>query len=79
MSHFYGTLQGNRGKATRQGTKKSGISATAASWKGCINVTLYIDEQGRDCYRISQEPWYGAGIYETIAQGIIGKPYSPPK
>ena len=72
MSHFYGTLQGNRGPATRQGTKRTGLSTVAASWRGAIKVYIYIDQQGRDCFKVYQEPWYGAGISQDIAQGIIG-------
>ena len=72
MSHFYGVLYGSRGHVTRQGTKASGLNTTAASWKGSINVHLYVDSGGRDCYRVTQEPWEGAGIHETIACGFIG-------
>ena len=32
MSYFYGTVQGNRGKSSRRGSKASGIIATANSW-----------------------------------------------
>lgn len=40
MSHFYGQLQGNCGRATRCGTKNSGIWASAQSWTGSVTVTL---------------------------------------
>ena len=72
MSHFYGVLNGSRGEITRQGTKASGLNTIAASWKGCITVHVYVDDQGRDCYRIVQEPWQGAGVHEEIACGFIG-------
>ncbi len=52
MSHFYSTIQGNRGEATRCGTKDSGIMASARSWSGSITVYLDVDDQGDDCYRI---------------------------
>ncbi len=38
MSHFYGTLKGDRGAVTRRGTKASGISASAQSWDGSVTV-----------------------------------------
>lgn len=41
MSEFYGTLQGNRGPATRQGSKDSGIHAAAQSWEGSVSVRLF--------------------------------------
>jgi hypothetical protein len=77
MSHFYGTLQGGRGRATRCGTKKSGLDTRAASWGGCISVDLYHDEKtGEDCFTVyqTQHPSNGAGIRETIAEGVIGQP-----
>lgn len=72
MSHFYGVLNGNRGRATRQGTKQSGLKTIAASWKGCITMELYIDEQGRDCFVVRQDTWHSVGIMQEIAKGIIG-------
>ena len=51
MSHFYGTLQGNRGEATRCGTKNSGLVTYAASWSGAIRTHLWYDHQiKRDRY-----------------------------
>ena len=32
MSHFYATLNGSRGEATRAGTKQSGLTANAFGW-----------------------------------------------
>jgi hypothetical protein len=75
MAHFYGTVQGNRGEATRLGTRDSGMDTTAASWAGAIAVSLYVDEQGRDCYRISQRTHHGKGCSEPIACGVLGVPY----
>lgn len=73
MSHFYGTLQGTRGEATRCGTKNSGIRTIAASWKGAIAVYVYQDEQGRDCFKVEQRPWHGSGVSREIANGVIGE------
>jgi len=38
MAHFRGTLQGNRGLASRLGTKTSGLTATVRGWE--IGVQL---------------------------------------
>ena len=75
MSHFYGTLQGNRGAATRQGTIHSGFSAVAASWDGCIiRVKLYHNKDtGADRFLICQDSWHGHGVYEVLAEGELGK------
>lgn len=32
MSHFYGSLRGSRGEATRQGTRSSGLTSHARGW-----------------------------------------------
>jgi hypothetical protein len=77
MSHFYGTLQGSRGQATRCGDKRGGLLTVAASWKGAVNVYVYHDhETGRDMFRVSQQPWHGAGVSQVLVQGAIGVPFS---
>jgi hypothetical protein len=42
MSEFYGRIQGNRGEATRGGTKASGISATAETWHSVIRAEQHM-------------------------------------
>jgi hypothetical protein len=32
VAHFYGKVQGNRGEATRTGSKNSGMSSSAMGW-----------------------------------------------
>jgi hypothetical protein len=74
MSHFYGTLTGQaRTTATRRGSKSGGIATTAASWRGAVRVELYVDDKGRDCYRVFQTTWHGAGVNKPIKEGVIGK------
>lgn len=82
MSHFYGTLQGQAGEATRRGSKNSGVATIAASFKGAIKVDLWYDEaDGKDHFLIFQQPWHGAGVSELIADGVIGEslPKTPNK
>lgn len=38
MSHFYGEIQGNRGLASRQGTKNSGIWAHIRGWNVGVKI-----------------------------------------
>ena len=78
MSHFYGTLNGNRGQTTRQGTKRTGLTAVAASWAGCVKVYVYIDQQGRDAFVIYQDTWQGAGTRQDIARGVLGQEHRTP-
>ena len=48
MSRFYASIQGNRGKATRQGHASSGITGHVRGWDIGGRVTMEVDEQGRD-------------------------------
>ena len=49
MSRFYGSVKGNRGEATRGGSKYSGYTSYCAGWGGGIEVRLWYDpEEGKD-------------------------------
>lgn len=48
MGHFYGSLEGNRGMATRVGSKDSGIIAHVRGWSTGIKVVCYVDDTGND-------------------------------
>lgn len=41
MAHFYGTIRGQRGEASRLGGKASGLTTYAASWQGAVPGELY--------------------------------------
>jgi len=45
MSHFYGSMQGSRGEATRCGTKNSGFTAHIRGWDIGVEVWLRYDEK----------------------------------
>ena len=48
MSQFYASIQGNRGEATRCGSKNSGIEGHIRGWSIGARVKGYTDSQGRD-------------------------------
>lgn len=73
MSHFYGSLHGSRGEATRCGTKNSGLTTTAASWSGAVQTRLYQNSDGEDCYVVELTPWRGAGVSQVLARGLVGE------
>jgi len=74
MSHFYGTLQGSRGQATRVGTKNSGLTTQCASWEGAIRCEAMHDKAtGKDMVRVSKVTWHGAGEDKLLYLGMIGK------
>lgn len=74
MSHFYGTLQGTRGEATRCGTKNSGMVTHCASFKGAVRCRAYIDD-GIDMVQVDIVPWQGHGDFRLLYDGpISGEP-----
>jgi len=70
MAHFYGMLKGSRGRATRCGTRTSGMDTTAASWDGAVSVSLY-ERDGRDYARVALTPWHGRGTSRVLYDGPV--------
>jgi len=54
MSHFYATIQGDSGEASRRGTKKSGIQGHIRGWFVGFKVNCYIDSSGFDVCEVWQ-------------------------
>lgn len=80
MAQFFGQVEGSRGEVHRLGTKSSGLVVFAASWSGRIKIELYHDEDsGEDRFHVIQDTHKGAGIYENIASGVLGKPINNAK
>lgn len=71
MAHFYGTIDGNRGTASRLGTAKSGLRTVAASWQGAVDVRLYCNTDGVDRCRVMLVPWHGAGTSRVLYDGPV--------
>lgn len=46
MAEFYVTAVGNRGEATRLGTKSSGVRATVQTWGSVIRTRQYMAPSG---------------------------------
>ena len=72
MAHFYGTLNGSRGEASRCGDKGSGLTAYAASWSGAIKTTMYVNPKGQDCFKVEEVEWEGKGQRRLLAEGVLG-------
>ena len=72
MAHFYATLRGSRGKASRVGTKSTGMDATVASWQGAVSVRLWHDRAtDRDMADVSLIPWHEAGDSIRLYAGPV--------
>ena len=73
MAHFYGTVQGTRGEASRLGTKSTGLTTEACSYAGKISVYISHDEKtGTDRFDIRMKPHLGKGEFAEIASGTLG-------
>lgn len=46
MAQFRGTLEGNRGPASRLGTKQSGLNGTVNAWNVGANICARHDQNG---------------------------------
>ncbi len=62
MSHFYGSMTGSRGEATRCGTPNSGISGHLRGWDIGCRVDVAVDSDGNDVVR----------VYATTGSGRSG-------
>jgi hypothetical protein len=74
MSHFYGFLSGNRGEATRCGSKSSGINAHIKSWNNDVEASLKADDEGNDILILKIPeglPVYIAGIKYVKQSGKL--------
>lgn len=66
MAQFYADIQGNRGEATRAGSKASGISGHIRGW----HVGAFVDvrhEDGHDVVRVYRTGGSGGWRRELIA------------
>jgi len=74
MAQFFGTVKGQRGLASRLGSKASNLRVEACSWQGKVTTYLWYDaEMGKDRYLIRMEPHKGNGATHEIASGIVGE------
>lgn len=77
MAHFYGEVQGNRGKTTRCGSKNSGCVSKVASWEGAVQVHLWYNHgKEADWASVSLVTHNGAGKNILLYDGpVSGKDF----
>ncbi len=73
MAQFRGWIQGNRGAASRLGSKTGGLTLNAASWEGAVSVRLWHDQAaGYDYAEISLTKHVnGAGTERLLYKGPV--------
>ena len=76
MSTFYGCIQGNRGEATRGGSRASGFKATAQSFDGSIITRLSYNQEDELMVTIETSDYsapYGSQIFYGTFKEYIAK------
>jgi len=72
MGHFRGTIHGNRGPASRLGSKSSGLSAHIASWSGAVDTDLWYDAANdMDMAEVSLTTHHGHGTRKLLYRGPV--------
>jgi len=72
MAQYRGTLTGQRGSASRLGTKSSGLSAHIASWSGAVDVDLWYDAStDTDMARVTLARHHGNGTQRVLYEGSV--------
>mgnify|MGYP001598349603 CR=1 FL=1 len=73
MAHFYGTVQGFRGEASRLGSLESGMEVYCASWNGAVRCKAWYNSKKKiDILTIELVPWQGNGVNKLLYEGPAG-------
>lgn len=78
MAQYRGTISGQRGQASRLGSKASGLVSYTASWQGAVSVSLWYDSRtDTDMADVSLTTHTnGAGTERVLYSGpVSGAPY----
>lgn len=71
MAEFLGSVQGNRGKVSRCGSRKSGLHIVAASRYGAVRVDLSYHAGGRVIAGVHLISWHGRGVSRRLYYGPV--------
>lgn len=81
MAHFYGTLNGQAGEATRCGSLRSGLKTVAAAWGGAVVVELSSrtrpDGSQYDHATVRFETWSGSQAASRCTNVLYSGPVNP--
>lgn len=76
MSTFYGMVQGNRGAATRGGSRASGFKSSVQSWDGSIITQMSYDKDDNLMVDVSYSTGsscYGTTIFHGTFEEYVRK------
>jgi hypothetical protein len=68
MAHFRGTIQGQRGSASRLGSAKSGLIVKANGWNFGVTVNMVLDQYGNDMAYV----WITGGSNGAKSSKLLG-------
>ena len=72
MAQYRGTISGQRGEASRLGSKRSGLNVKAASWSGAVSVSLWYDEKNDvDVCEVRLTTHHGHGTDRLLYSGPV--------
>lgn len=74
MADFYGTVQGERGQATRLGRRS--ITTKTASWDGAVQSSMHMVD-GVPWLTIELVSWHGRGPYRKLYDGPLSELQAP--
>lgn len=70
MAHFYASIQGQRGEATKLGSKSSGIQGHIRGWNIGARIQCFVNSKGEDMVQVWITPGSnGAGREHMIFSG----------
>jgi len=71
MSTFYGLIEGNRGAATRGGSRDSGFRSSCQSWNGSVITTMRYNDKDELIVRVGTSD--GSSCYtDWNSQDFVG-------
>lgn len=77
MAQFRAIIRGQRGEASRLGSKNSGIVAHVDGWNVGVTVRGMVDADGRDVFTIYATGGSNRAVSEKIVGRIVGGVYEP--
>lgn len=72
MAHFIAMIHGNRGPASRLGTEKSGISASAQGWNSGVSIRGWHQDNGdQDIFEVHATTGSNGGGHDRFLGSVL--------
>lgn len=77
MSRFYAQIQGNRGMASRCGTKGSGMWSHTRGWHIGVEIDCYVDDKDRDNILVYKTGGSSGGKSKELVAHFVEGEWNP--